>query len=158
MRDVIKAAQFQAIAEKLGLADIHSLNELCRAIEPLDTAEMEKLDAVVLMAEPESAGEVRRLAENLDQFEFIPGVETLEDYGRYMIQESGHFDYDENLERFYDYRLYGEVRSREDGGAFTELGYVSYHGTLTLDELMQQEAPVDELEPDDGLGMTMGGI
>ena len=139
-----------AMAIHLEQETIASLNRLCRAIEPLDTAQKEKLDAVVLMAKPRSAGEVRQLAENLDQFEFIPDVETLEDYGRYMIQESGHFEYDENLERFYDYHHFGEIRSREDGGEFTDLGYVSYHGTLTLDELMQEDPMEQQEEPEIG--------
>ncbi len=139
-----------ALAIKLENEDILSLNKLCRAIEPLDTAQREKLDAVVLMAKPRSAGEVRQLAENLEQFEFAPDVQTLEDYGRYMIQESGHFEYDENLEGFYDYHHFGEIRSREDGGEFTDLGYVSYHGTLTLDELMHEDLTEQQEEPEIG--------
>ena len=121
-----------ALAIKLENEDINSLNQLCRAIEPLDTVQREKLDAVVLMAKPTSAGEIRQLAENLDQFDFAPDVQSLEDYGRFMIQESGHFEYDENLEQFYDYHHFGEIRSREDGGEFTDLGYVSYHGSFLI--------------------------
>ena len=37
------------------------------------------------------------LAENLELFDFVPGVHTPEEYGRYMIQQSGRFEYDENL-------------------------------------------------------------
>lgn len=143
-----------ALAIKLENEDIDSLNRLCQAIESLDTVQREKLDAVVLMAKPRSAGEVRQLAENLDQFEFAPDVRTLEDYGRYMIQESGHFEYDENLEQFYDYHHFGEIRSRQDGGEFTDLGYVSYHGTLTLDELMQED-PAEEYQQEQKIGPVM---
>ena len=32
---------------------------------------------------------------------------TPEEYGRYMIQKSGHFEYDPNLDEFYDYERYG---------------------------------------------------
>lgn len=130
---------------------LDDLNALCRAVEPLSTEEREKLEAVVLMVKPENAGEVRQLAENLDQFEFVPEVQTLEGYGRFMIQESGHFEYDENLERFYDYRLFGELRSREDGGMFTELGYVSYHGSLTLEELMRDD-PAEQYQQEQEMG------
>ena len=56
---------------------------------------------------------VRQLAENLDLFDFVPGLQTPEEYGRHMIRESGHFDYDENLEGFYDYRRYGEQQLRQ---------------------------------------------
>ena len=51
---------------------LDELNALCRAIEPLNAEQREKLDAVVLLARPKYAGEVRQLAQNLDQFEFVP--------------------------------------------------------------------------------------
>lgn len=140
-----------AMAIHLEREDIDSLNRLCRAIESLDEAERKKLDAVVLMAKPGSAGEVRQLAENLDLFDFAPDVQTLEDYGRYLICESGHFEYDENLEDFYNYHYFGEVHSLEDGGEFTDLGYVSYHGDLTLTELMHEDlTEQQEEEPEIG--------
>mgnify|MGYP000037413846 CR=1 FL=1 len=50
---------------------------------------------------PESASQIRRLAENMDLFEFAPGAHTPEEYGKYMIQKSGHFEYDPNLDEFY---------------------------------------------------------
>lgn len=75
---------------------------------------------------------IQQLAENLDQFDFIPGIHTLEEYGRHMIRESGHFNYDENLEGFYDYRRYGEQHIQQEGGQFNEFGYVAYHGAMPL--------------------------
>ncbi len=98
---------------------------------------MEKLNAVVLMTETSGAASICRLAENLYQFDFIPGIHTPEEYGRHMIQESGHFEYDENLEGFYDYRRYGEQRVQMEGGQFTECGYVAYSGVTPLEELLQ---------------------
>ena len=41
-------------------------------VEPLCIAERKKLDAVVQLAQPKYASEVRQLAENLDQFDFVP--------------------------------------------------------------------------------------
>ena len=46
---------------------LEELNALCRAIEPLNAEQREKLDAVVLLARPKYAGEVRQLAQNLNQ-------------------------------------------------------------------------------------------
>lgn len=138
--------------EREGLDD---LNEMCRVIQPLSQAQREMLEAVVCATQPEYAGEVRRLAEELDQFEFIPNVRTAEEFGKYMIRESGHFQYDENLEGFYDYRLYGEQRIREEGGLFTAHGYVAYHGTIPLEELMQDD-PAEQYQREQG--PQMGGI
>ena len=98
---------------------------------------------------------VRQLAENLDQFDFVPGLQTPEEYGRHMIRESGHFDYDENLEGFYDYRRYGEQQIQQEGGQFNECGYVVYHGTMTLEELMMED-PAEKHQREQGL--QMGGL
>ncbi len=57
---------------------IDSLNSLCRAVAAMDSAQRAKLDAVVLMAQPEDAGEILQLAEYLDQFDFIPGIKDPE--------------------------------------------------------------------------------
>ena len=112
------------------------------------------LEAVVCLAQPDCASEVRRLAEELDQFTFVPDVYTPEEYGRYMIQESGRFEYDENLAGFYDYWNYGEQRIQQEGGRFTERGYVSYHGTVPREELMRGDPSGRQQEP----GMQMGGM
>ena len=131
----------QKVSDRLHLEreGLDALNEMCRVIQPLSQAQREKLEAVVCAVQPEYASEVRRLAEELDQFDFVPNVRTAEEFGKYMIRESGHFEYDENLEGFYDYRLYGEQRIREEGGLFTARGYVAYQGTMPLEELMRDD-------------------
>lgn len=39
-----------------------------------------------------------------------------------MICESGHFEYDENLEEYIDFKRCGEQRIRNESGAFTKMG------------------------------------
>ncbi len=134
---------------------LNCLNKLCRAMAPLNPDEVKKLEAVVLIAKPETAVEVCQMAENLDQFDFVPNVQTPEEYGRYMIQESGHFEYDEHLEDFYDYRLYGEQRVEAEGGQFNEYGYVAYHGTMALEELTRAD-PAEQYQREQG--PQMGGL
>jgi hypothetical protein len=140
--------------EHLSGDDLPDLNMMCRVIEPLTEADMEKLNAVVLMTKPGDMTAICRLAENLDQFDFIPRIHTPEEYGRYMIQESGHFEYDENLEGFYDYRRYGEQQIQQEGGQFNEFGYVAYHGTMSLEELMMED-PAEQNQREQG--PQMGG-
>ena len=155
---------YDELPEKVGEAmnlgvlsgeDIPNLNRMCRAIEPLTDADKKKLNAVVLMAEAHDTSEVCELAENLEFFDFIPGVRTPEEYGRYMIRESGHFDYDENLEGFYNYKQYGEQQLQQEGGQFNGCGYVSYHGTMPLEELMMED-PAEQYRREQGL--QMGGL
>ena len=148
----------EKVAEALDLDHLSgdglpALNRMCRAIQPLKEADMEKLSAVVLMTETSGADSICRLAENLDQFDFVPGIQTPEEYGRYMIQQSGHFEYDENLEGFYDYRSYGEQHIRQEDGQFNECGYVAYRGVMPLEEFMQAGSAEQHQQ-----GPQMGGL
>ncbi len=131
---------------------IYSLNELAQAVMALSSDEQKKLAAAVVSAGPETAAEIRRLAENLDQFDFAPGVHTPEEYGKYMIQESGHFDYDPNLDEFYDYERYGQQHIAQQSGMFTSHGYISYHSTMSLEEFMM-EGPAERYQVEQGLQM-----
>ena len=118
---------------------LFELNRLCQICSNFKEQDFVKLGAVCQMAKPECAANLLQLAENLDQFDFAPGVHTPEEYGRYMIQKSGHFEYDENLDEFYNYGDYGVQRMLQEDGVFVDRGYVSYHGPLTLDELMRDD-------------------
>ena len=115
---------------------ISDLNALAQAADALSTDDLKKLDAVVTMAEPQNAEQVKNLAENLDQFDFAPGAHTLAEYGKYMIQQSGRFEYDENLDEFYDYEKYGLQRMGEEDGMFTDRGYIAYKGYISMEEIM----------------------
>lgn len=134
---------------------IYELNELAQAVDKLSMDNRKKLGAVVAMAEPEYAMQIRQLAENLDQFEFAPGVHTPAEYGKFMIQESGHFEYDPNLDEFYDYERYGLQRMEQQSGMFTDRGYISYHGTMSLEELMMED-PAESYRQEQGF--QMGGM
>jgi len=138
------------------------LNRMCRAIDKMTETNgdpsMDRLAAAVLMAEPEYAMQVRHLAENLELFEFIPNIKTPEELGRFMIQQSGHFEYDPNLKGFYNYAKYGEQRVREQAGEFNELGYIGYTGTMSLDELMLENSAEDNQREQQEQGLTMGGM
>lgn len=129
---------------------ILELNEMSKEIKALPDADKAKLDAVAMYVQPQYAFQMKLLAENLDLFDFIPGVQNAEEYGRYMIQESGHFEYDPNLEAFYDYAGYAEQRLKEQAGEFTLNGYVSYHGTMSIDELIMEDPAAQS--------MKMGGL
>lgn len=157
--DLRFAVEWNELPERVSAAfhpeneDLEDLNALCRVITGLDTVERAKLEAAVLLAEPECAYEIRQLAENLDQFGFVPGVQTPEEYGRYMIQKSGRFVYDENLEEFYNFERYGLQRVEHEDGQFTPCGYIAYTGRLSLEELMQPD-PAEQTQQ----GPQMGGL
>ena len=126
------------------------VNEMCRAVAGLSPPERKKLEAAALMADPQYASEIRQLAENLEQFNFVPDVHTPEEYGKFMIQESGRFEYDPNLENFYDYKAYGEQKMIAGNGQFNDCGYIAYEGILSLEELMAED-PAEQ-------GLQLGGM
>ena len=116
--------------------NLSDLNALAQAADSLSDSDMNKLGAVVMLAKPKSAAQIKNLAENLDLFDFAPGAHSPAEYGKYMIQQSGHFDYDENLDAFYDYEKYGAERMNAEDGMFTDRGYIAYKGFFRLEEVM----------------------
>ena len=143
------STKVKCIAEKPE-SSILELNKMCAAISALDKRGRTKLDAVIEMAGPENPLQIGRLAKSLDQFDFVPNIYSAEDYGRYLIQESGHFSFDENLDSYYNYQTCGQNQMDSENGMFVPKGYVIYQGTLRLDELMM-EIPEEQ-------GFEMGGI
>ena len=115
---------------------LENLNALAQATNDFSTDDIKKLGAVVTLAKPQNAEQVKNLAENLDLFDFAPGAHSLAKYGKYMIQQSGHFDYDANLDEFYDYEGYALQRINEEDGMFTDRGYIAYKGYFSIEEIM----------------------
>lgn len=140
-----------SILPALEQESLSDLNEMCEAIMPLAHNDLPKLGAVITFAKPQDATQVKHLAENLELFDFIPKVKTPAEYGRYMIEESGHFEYDPNLEDFYDFDGYARQRMRQEQGQFVEGGYISYQGLQSMDEVMAGSPTLDD-------GFQMGGM
>ena len=102
-----------------------------------------------LLAKPENAAQIKNLAENLDLFDFAPGAHSPAEYGKYMIQQSGRFEYGENLDAFYDYEKYGTERMSVEDGMFTDRDYVAYKGFFRMEEVIENRHKN---------GMEMGGL
>ena len=116
--------------------DISELNALVQALDEFSDMSIRKYAAAAVMARPHTTEQAKHLAENLDLFDFAPSASTPEEYGKYMIRQSGHFDYDENLDAFYDYEKYGTERMNAEDGMFTDRGYIAYKGYTSMEEMM----------------------
>ena len=116
--------------------DVSELNALVQALDEFSDMSIRKYAAAAVMARPHTTEQAKHLAENLDLFDFAPSASTPEEYGKYMIQQSGHFDYDENLDAFYDYEKYGTERMNAEDGMFTDRGYIAYKGYISMEEVM----------------------
>ena len=132
--------------EHESLAD---LNALAQATNNFSTDDIKKLGAAVTLAKPQNAEQVKNLAENLDLFDFAPDAHSPAEYGKYMIQQSGHYEFDENLDEFYDYKSHAQQRLNDEDGMFTDRGYIAYKGYFSLEKIM---------EGGQGGSMEMGGM
>ena len=128
-----------------------TLNDAAVAISKLSKDDLVKFHAAVEYVEPYSASVLREIARQLDLFDFYPTVSDAAEYGRYMIAESGHFEYDPELDDYYDFEGYGEMRLQNEEGTFLDRGYISYRGEAPMETVFSEQ----EMPP--GQGMAMGG-
>ena len=119
----------------------------------LDEAGRAKLGAVAAWVQPTAVEEVIQLCRNLEQFDFIPHIHSAHEYGKYMVRESGDYCYDAGLEGYIDYERFGQSLLFQETGQFVESGYVSYKGTLTLEEVMADD-PAEQYRVGQGLSMS----
>lgn len=119
-------------SDVLGLYDhlgeyesLDEFNYLAHLLEEMSPDELEKLEAV--MDAGEHTGSVKdliNLTQNLDCFEFYPGVKDEEDLGRMYLLELDALQIPDYLADYIDYEAYGrDVRINEDGH-FAPGGYV----------------------------------
>ena len=128
---------------------LEDLNALAQATGTLSTDNIKKLGAAVTLAKPQNAEQAKNLVENLDLFDFAPDAHSPAEYGKYMIQQSGHYEFDENLDEFYDYEGYAQQRLNDEDGMFTDRGYIAYKECFSLEKIM---------EGGQGGSMEMGGM
>lgn len=126
------------VSRSLNLEDElpQKLNQLAQEVGKLDKVSQAKLGAVTAWAQPAAVEEVVQLCRNLDQFDFIPHIHSVQEYGKYMVQESGDYYYDAGLEGYIDYERLGQSLLFKEIGQFVESGYISYHGELSFEELI----------------------
>lgn len=107
---------------------IDELNYLAALLDDMDKGEIEKFEATV--AYGEYAGSVKdliNLTQNLDCFEFYPGVTTEEDLGYYLIDELDALEVPEHLASYFDYEAYGRDAVL-NGGTLTDAEYIESNG------------------------------
>ena len=77
--------------------------------------------------------DIINLAQNLDCYWIYPSVKTEEDYGHYLIEELDELELPEEAKNYFLYEEYGRDAAINDGGRFTEQGYI-YNNRNTFTE------------------------
>jgi len=111
-----------SIVEKLD-----TLNKVSDKFMEMD-GDVEYFERLMDHINPLTIDEILLLADSMYEFELFDGIKDVESYGRYMISESGHFEYDDNLEEYIDFKRYGQIKMANELGAFSDKGYIVYHG------------------------------
>ena len=109
---------------------VDELNYLAALLEDMDDYEYEKFVAAIDYGEyTSSVKDLINLTQNLDNYEFYPGVENEEDLGRYYIDELCALEVPEHLESYFDYEAYGRDIYLDGGGVFSDVcgGYVEHN-------------------------------
>ncbi|GAB5081279.1 hypothetical protein Osc1_04520 [Hominimerdicola sp. 21CYCFAH17_S] len=73
------------------------------------------------------------LAQNLDCYWLYPTVQSEEDYGYYLVDELGEPELPEEAKKYFMYEEYGRDCAINEGGRFTEQGYI-YNNKNTFTE------------------------
>ena len=113
---------------------IDELNYLGKLLEMQSDEDKAKFAAAVTLGE--YAGNLKdliNLAQNLDCYWIYPTVQSEEDYGYYLIDELDELELPEEAKRYFMYEEYGRDAAINDGGRFTEQGYI-YNNKNTFSE------------------------
>ncbi|MCQ4935962.1 antirestriction protein ArdA [Anaerotignum propionicum] len=108
--------------------NVDNLNYFASKFREIGTQEESYFEKLMEFVQSDNQKDLKTLLDSMYEFELFPNIHTAEEYGKYIICESGHFDYDENLEEYIDFERYGKQKIASENGAFTEKGYVLYHG------------------------------
>ena len=109
------------------LNKIDTLNNLADKLKEM-RSDIRYFERLMDYVNPQTVDEVFSLADSMYEFELFDGIKDIESYGRYMICESGNFEYDHNLEEYIDFKKYGIEKSNNELGSFSDKGYIIYHG------------------------------
>ncbi len=107
---------------------VDALNKLSKYYSEMGNQNIRYFEKLMDHIKPRTIDEVFALAESMYEFELFDGIKDIESYGRYMICESGRFEYDPNLEGYIDFKRYGREKMAQEDGAFSNKGYIIYHG------------------------------
>ena len=124
---------------------IDELNHLACLLSELDRSDLEKFEAAVASGEHTSgASDLINLAENLDCYDFYPGVGDDETLGRIYAEDMEMIDIPENLRDYFDYEAYGrDMRINEDGG-YVKGGFFLPNGSRFIEHYHGREDIPDE--------------
>ena len=118
--------------------NLDELNHLACLLSELDQSDLEKFEAVIDSGEhTSSVADLINLTQNLDCYDFHPGVDNEEMLGRLYVEDMESLEVPDNIKPYFDFEAYGRDISINENGHFAPGGYVTkvsddfrevYHG------------------------------
>ena len=147
------------LAAKLGEHEHpDELNYLGKLLEMQFDDDREKFAAAIALDDhASSVEELINLAQNLDCYWIYPSVHNEEEYGHYLVDELEEPELPEEAKKYFMYEEYGRDAAINDGGLFTEQGYIYnnqntftrwYDGRDVPEEYRVTPAPPEPERPD----------
>ena len=117
--------------DKLGeYESLDELNYLASKLDNMNSWEYDQFCAAMEVGDHSgSVQEIINLTENLDCYDVYPDIHDYDDLGRYYIDELDAMQVPEHLKNYIDYEAYGRDVALDEGGDFTDLGYVRDTGS-----------------------------
>lgn len=120
-----------ALYDKLGeYENLDELNYLASKLDEMGEGEYAQFQAAMEVGDHSgSLQEIINLTDNLDCYDLYPSIQDYDDLGRYYIDELDAMQVPEHLRNYIDYEAYGRDVALEEGGDFTDLGYIRDTGS-----------------------------
>lgn len=154
---IISDYDVNVVGFKIGeLENLDELNYLAYKLDNLHNWELPIFCAAVESEGYQSVKDLINFTENIESFQLYPDVSTDYDLGYYYIEEAGIYDLKNlgNLSNYIDYEKFGRDARIEEGGTFTDWGYVYdcggfrevYDGIEDIDDGLRVLAYMETLE------------
>jgi len=105
---------------------IDELNYFAELLSELNDNDLKKFEAAVELGD--DAGSVKaliNLSQNLDCYDFLPGVDDEKDLGYCLIDDYGMLELPDHISNYFDYEAFGRDYAMNEGGSFTDGGYIT---------------------------------
>ena len=108
---------------------IDELNHLATLLEDMTEIDLEIFGAAAVHGDyGGSVKDLINLAQNLDCYDYFPGVHDNESLGYYLIDSLDFEEIPDRLQNYFDYEAYGRDFDLNENGSFAEGGYILRNG------------------------------
>ena len=126
-------ARFQKLMTEAG---IYQVNEVARSLNDA-TTDLSKLDAVMQYADRSDVPAIIAVANNIDDFVFLPGVTGDDEVAEYFIEHNEEYDLHSDLADYFDYDGFGQHLAANMEGKFVDAGYVCMAEDCSLENILR---------------------